>query len=163
MKGYRAFTPPVLIFFALYAGAHLASRWASSVFWTRSVGPGGDPPWYFIGQDLLTGLFCLGGMILTLIVAVGTRRRFGAGSGTAAWMAVLWMGYPAAQAFLILTRTTRIWDPSAAVSQWRTFDDYAADPMRYVVFALSLVAALLFGSGTQRFFEASSTEATGPS
>lgn len=158
MKASRAFTPPVLTFFALYAGAHLGSGWASSLFWTRSAGPGGDPPWYFIGKDLISGLFCLGGMILTLLVAVWTRRRFGTGSWMAAWMAVLWMGYPAAQAFLILLRTTHIWDPSAAVSQWRTFDEYAADPVRYVIFALSLVAALVFGSRTRGFFEAASTD-----
>lgn len=158
MKGSRAFTAPVLTFLALYAGAHFGSQWASRLFWTRSTGPGGDPPWYFIGQDFITGLFCLVSMILTLLVAVWTRRRFGTGSWMAAWMAVLWMGYPAAQAFLILLRTTRIWDPTAAASQWRTFDEYAGDPVRYAVFAFSLIAALVFGSRTRRFFEAPSAE-----
>ena len=158
MKSSWMFTAPLLGFLAVFAGAHFGSQWAGRLFWTSGISLVNDPPWYSIGQDFVYGLFCLGGMIVTLVLAVSTRRRFGTGSWMAAWMAVIWMGYPAAQAFLILARTTRIWDPSAALSQWRGFHEYTTDPARDLIFALSLIVGFVFAIRTRRYFEAPSTE-----
>ena len=148
---------PLLLFLALYLGVSFGQLWVGRLLWTHSTQVT-EPPWYFIGQDLVGGLLCLGGLILTLIVAVRARRRFGAGSWMASWMAAISMGYPAAQAFLILLRTTHIWDPSAAASDWRTFDQYHRDPVRWVVFALSVIAGLAFAWLSRGFFEVRQAE-----
>jgi hypothetical protein len=151
---------PVLVFLGLYASANFASRWAFGSFWASKAELTGDPPWYFIGQDFVNGLVSFVALILALLMAFWTRRRYAMGSWMAAWMGVLWLGYPAAQMCHILLRTTHIWDPGAAVSRWRTFGDYARDPFRDVVFGLSIAIALGFALWSRKLFASRTTEDT---
>ena len=85
---------PSVWFIVSYGAAMLTSAWATRRFWTNDISISNDPPWYFIGQDLIFGLLCLAALIVTLTIALRTRRRYGTEGWMAAWMATIWLGYP---------------------------------------------------------------------
>jgi hypothetical protein len=159
MRESRTLSPPTLVVFGLYALAGFGGPLVSRRFWTARASMT-SPPWYFIGQDLILGLLFLVALAASLLIAVAVRRRYPAGSHLAAFMALLWMGYPAARGLVVLARTDSIWDPARASSQWQTFDQYFADPARWIAMAVAFGLALLFHAKSRRFFAAG--DAKGP-
>lgn len=135
---------PMFAFFGLMVTAGFAGQSLSEHFWTHDAS-WDKPPWYFIGQQLVSGLAYFVALAASLFVAFVFRRQYqGASSRWAAFMAFIWMGPHAADAVVILLRTSRVWDPARATTTWRTFDDFNADPARYIVFASVLAAAIVF-------------------
>jgi hypothetical protein len=134
---------PMGVFFALYVGAGFTAPLISHRFWTARAS-WDEPPWHFIGQDLVSGLLFCVALALSVGAATLMRRHHPERSRQATFFALLWMGYPVAQAILVLLRTNYVWDPSRATSHWRTFDEYIADPARYVGFGLAMAIALFY-------------------
>lgn len=140
---------PMLVFFGLFLAAGFGGLSLAERFWTHGAS-WDNPPWYFIGQDLVSDLAYSVALAACLIVAFAFRRLYqGASSRWAAFMAVLWTGPHAADAVVILLHTSHVWDPARATTTWRSFHDFIGDPVRHIALASVLVAVLVYTIATR--------------
>lgn len=126
---------PVVLVLLLYVLINQTSTWLASRFWMHEHGPGSQPPWYFIGHDLVVGLGSTAGLLLAIPLL---EERW-----MALWMALLWTGPAAAQALYVIARSDGLWNADAATTAWVSFDQYLYDPLRRIIFYACLSGALL--------------------
>jgi hypothetical protein len=136
----------------IYSLSPITSRWVFQRFWMFEHSPGNDPPWYFIGQDLVSGWGQMGGLVLCIGLALLRRRRDPVGSWMALWMSCLWMGHPSAQAAYVMVRSRYLWSPERASTVWASYDQYSEDPLRHIIFLLCLIASVLFAVRGQKYW-----------
>jgi hypothetical protein len=135
---------PLAVFFVLLPLQNWACfRWSRSL-WTNSHGPGADPPWYFIGNDVVEGL--VAGAILAILLAVAfacarapAYSRF---ARMVSWQGVLWNAHKVLWGIVIWRNTSNLWDMERATTSWSTFSSYLHDPLREWVFGAGVVLAL---------------------
>jgi len=154
MESQSKFTTwaPVVAVLLLSVLANPTSSWLASRFWMHEQGPGSQPPWYFIGQDLVEGLVYTAALLVAIPFLILVRRRYQEGSWMALWMALLWMGPGGAQAFYVIARSDGLWNADTATTAWVSFDQYLHDPLRRIIYFACLGGALFVAAASRRYF-----------
>ena len=96
-----------------------------------------SPPWYFIGQDFVTGICYAGGLAIFLVVVAFTWKNHAKAHTFLVPMAIIWMGYPIAYGIIAVMRTDNLLDSSLATSDFESFAEYIGDPLRATALKLS--------------------------
>ncbi|HEY1250470.1 MAG TPA: hypothetical protein VGH97_04725 [Thermoanaerobaculia bacterium] len=109
--------------------------------------PGDNPPWWFIRTDFVQGI-CLGaGIVLCLVIAILTWKRYPGNTRAMLWVNILWSGGGAWKAILIALNTRHLFDPTRAeTSRWPTFNSWQTDPLIWTGWVAVMVGALAFAS-----------------
>jgi hypothetical protein len=109
--------------------------------WFSAVGPGGSPPWYFIGQDLVEAAWASGAMILMMGFCLAAARRLGPNVWAALAVAQLGFVTKLGSGMNVLVHTKSAWQRTQASSDWGTFDAYAGSQSS--AFNASLVVGVI--------------------
>jgi hypothetical protein len=83
-------------------------------FFSADVSPGSDPPWYFIRQDFIEGICMAVGGSICLLFGAWAWHRYKPYGWMCTWMSLLWFGYRAWPAVVILLKTRHLMEVSAA-------------------------------------------------
>ena len=112
--------------------------------------PGGDAPFWFLRQHVVDGVCAEVGMLLALLLAALTWKRYPRYSSTALWMGCLWSVPSVVDALIICCRSSNLMDPRRAATDWKTFDQWLDDPLRRVSFYASLAAIVALAFALRR-------------
>ena len=139
---------PALFMLLVYGGCHVLSLWLFRQSWMSQHGPNGDPPWYFIGGDIINGLVLGGGLAVVAVASLLLRRRDAEGSWIALLMGMMFMGYPTGQGVYAIARSSALWSAEEATTAWASHEEYDADPLRYAILVACWAGAatLAFGA-----------------
>jgi branched-subunit amino acid ABC-type transport system permease component len=137
----KPITFPFAVCLVIYATSLFSSSYFFDETWFRTTGPGGDPPWYFIGRSLVDAACAVPGLLAMLAFSFLTFRRRGPDVWTALAILVLSLLHPLTQGVNILLHTRYAWDPARATSEWANYEMYSAS--RYQAFLVTLVLSLL--------------------
>lgn len=142
----RSAVPVALFLAVLLLQTWAYFHWQQQLWTSSSSNPGAEPPWYFIGNDLLDAVVAAGALAIVLLVSfvcvrVPAYARF---ARMVAWQAVLWNAYKVLWGVVILAHTTSVWDESRASTTWKTFPGYLHDPLRQWTFWCGMALALPF-------------------
>ena len=108
----------------LYIGATTGAQHTFPNTWFSDLGPGTTPPWYFIGRDLIDGLWAAGGCIAFCAFTLVAARLLGS---------TVWWAFAANMiAFVgrmgtgvnVLLHTSHALTRSQATTTWPTFETF---------------------------------------
>lgn len=92
--------------------------------WFYGFGPGGSPPWYFIGQDAVDAVWSSAAAVLMLAFSFASIRRLGPGVWACLGVAVTSFLVKIGAGANVFVHTRHLWDSSRAFSEWTTFEAY---------------------------------------
>ena len=126
--GIRRTVAPTLILaavgVALYFAATTGSSWAFRDSWFASHNPGANPPWFFIGQDLVGGIWGASAFLLSCLCALLSASRLRGGVWWIWATQVVWFAPMIAAGLNARLHTTDPFSRAQASTTWRTFDVY---------------------------------------
>lgn len=132
----------MLICLIIYvAGLHAGQYYGQKAF-VPSQGPGSNPPFYFIRNDYISGIFLGASELLILIVAGLSWKRYPIYARMVLWMGILWTGGSIVKSVIIAFHTTNILSPLLSESLWQTFNDYLHDPVIWISQGIVIFTAL---------------------
>jgi hypothetical protein len=149
----KSITFPFAVCVLIYAAATSSSTYFFKDTWFRTVGPGGDPPWYFIGRDLVDATFAVPGLLVMVAFSSLTFRRLGPDVWKALGMLSIFLLHPILLGVNILLHTRDAWDPARATSEWASYEMYSVS--KYQTLLVMLVITLL-ALGAFRYFKGKS-------
>lgn len=117
---------PYLVGVIIYSICLSGSQRTFPGTWFYQVGPGPNPPWYFIGSDLVSAEWCAAGAAVFIAFIAASARKLGALAWTALGIMLISFADPIGRGVNILLHTRNVWDRQTAVSDWPTFDAYLA-------------------------------------
>lgn len=103
-----------------------------------------DPPWYFIGLDLVSALWCLAGLLVMIGCCFLLRRRLGPQVWEGIPMLLLLFSVDLSQGVNVALRTRNAWNSSTATTDWQTFEAYIHDKTIFDFGALLVVGLALW-------------------
>jgi hypothetical protein len=144
----RAATPsragilaPFAVATALYVAGLAGAERTFRNTWFADFSPGGSPPWYFIGQDLVDGVWGAAGCALLCLFSVLSARRLGATVWWAFAAGVVPFAHRVGLGLNVWLHTAGSLTPFEATTAWATFDEYLQS--REIASETSLVVGML--------------------
>ncbi len=108
-----------------------------------SVKPDDSPPWYFIIQDLNTGISSVIGLVISLIGLFIFHKKIGPLSIFLVYITFLFYGPHIGDTIVILKNTSEVFDPALAISEWKSYQEYFNNAWRSYVYYLYLFVITL--------------------
>ncbi len=119
--------------------------------WFSQSGPGGEPPWYFIGHSVRDALASVAAILPMLVIAFACVGRLGPSRWAMLGIACLSVAADIGAGVNILIHTRNIWRADLAWSAWTTFEEYSASEMMAylvsIVIGTAVAIALVRKSG----------------
>lgn len=137
----KPLTFPFAVCLIIYGAALFSSLHFFEESWFSSTRVGGDPPWYFIGQDLVEAACAVPGLLVMLAFCTLTFRRLGPDVWTALAILFTSLLHPIVQGVNGLLHTRDAWDPARATSEWANYEMYSVSS--YQAFLVTLMISLL--------------------
>lgn len=129
---------------ALYGLAGAAELYTSQYFSVPAQGPGIDPPFYFIRNDLVKGTCLAITGSISLLLGLCYWKKHPLYARMAVWMSILFSGGASVKSFVILIKTNNLFSPSSSKSSWLTFEEYTHDPSLWIAqFAPMIFACII--------------------
>ena len=134
---------------ALYVASLEGARHTFLRSWFYAAGPGRNPPWYFMGQDWIDGLWAAGGLLILFVFTILAAGRIGpiawAAFGINATSFITRIG----PAISVWRHSSGIWRALEARTSFTSFEEYvrsqkAASDASFAVAIGVIVLALFF-------------------
>jgi hypothetical protein len=135
---------PYLVWLLLHSAAAAGAMYSFRSTWFYHYGPGGSPPWYFIGQDAVDAAWSSAAAVLMLAFAFASVRRLGPGVWACLGVALIGFVGKVGAGANILLHTRQLWDASYASSDWTSFDAYLSS--RETSFSVSLCIGVVLSA-----------------
>ena len=135
---------PYLVWFLLQSVAQAGAMRTFPRTWFFAYGPGGSPPWYFIGQDAVDAVWSSAAAVLMLAFSLAGLRRLGPGVWAGLGVALIGFTGKVGAGANILLHTRQPWDSSRASTEWTTFDAYLRS--QQASFSISLWIGIVLGA-----------------
>jgi hypothetical protein len=132
---------PYLVWIVLHWGARAGAALTFPRTWFFARGATANPPWYAIGQDFVAAMWFTAAAVLMLAFALAASVRIGPNAWTALGVALTDFATKIGPGLGVLLHTSRLRDPSGAVSAWPTLEAY--EHSRHLALTLSLSAGVV--------------------
>jgi hypothetical protein len=86
--------------------------------------PGSEIPWYFIRQDYVLGIVMGIGGLACILLGLAFLKLYKSNARLLIAQGVIWFGFPAWKAFVIVLRSDHVLSPTLARTSWPSFEAY---------------------------------------
>jgi hypothetical protein len=136
-----------VVLYALFGGLGV---YFMNVFKFPSDSPGGEPPWFFIRRDAITGLFFIPYLVSCIVIGLTAIKRKTAGGAMLIGFAATWSSAPLWNLAVIYLKSDDIFDPMKARTAWPTFESYSGDFLRWGWILLLLAGVMIYKIKSRR-------------
>jgi hypothetical protein len=133
---------PYGVWLVLSLGSSMVSvHWFAGT-WFANASPGGSPPWYFIGQDLVDAAWAAGAATAMVTFTLLAAPQLGPNVWAALGVAQIGFAATLSGGINILLHTRSAWQPGEATSEWVTYRSFAISQSRAVDLGLCIGTVL---------------------